>query len=123
MDYLRRVAWVSVARGCGFGLLAICTMTIGFINKPGLAFNLMGIGLLLMAVILIVKARNSDSVMYQRTEIWLMLNDDMRPPAAVAQSVISRIRAAVLLEFALMSACGAAASLGIAAVLLLIGYH
>jgi hypothetical protein len=123
MDYLRRMAWISVARGCGFGLLAICTMTIGFITMPGFAFNLMGIGLLLMSVILIIRARNAGRVMYRRTEIWLMLHEDKRPPATVAQDIISRTRAEVMLEFASMAAWGAAISLMFSAFVQLAGYR
>jgi hypothetical protein len=123
MDHIRRLAWISIARGCGFGALAIFTLMIGFVTTPGVALDFGGVGFLLMALILIAKADRSERFPYQRTEIWLMLSPEDRPPPEVAPVVISRSRRDVMLHFAHVSAIVAAACLALAAVLQASGFR
>lgn len=121
MEHIRKLAWVSVARGCGFGALAIFTLMIGFVTTPALALDFGGVGFLLMAVILMVKAGRSDRMLYTHTEIWLMLDRDLRPPPDVASGVIMRTRKEVILRFAQMSATTALCCLVIAGALQVAG--
>jgi hypothetical protein len=121
MDHIRKLAWVSVARGCSFGGLAIITLMIGFSTTPGLAFDFGGVGFLMMAVILMIKAGRSTKLPHKRTELWLMLNPDERPPPEFAAQVIMGTRREVILRFAYMSAVFACCCLGLAAFLHLIG--
>jgi hypothetical protein len=121
MEHIRKLAWVSVARGCGFGGLAIFTAMIGFAATPAMALDVGGVGFLLMAMILAIKAFRSDSLPHKRTELWLMLAPDERPPPEVAGDVISRMRREVMLRFAQMSAIAALVCLTLAALLQVAG--
>jgi hypothetical protein len=121
VDHIRKLAWISVARGCGFGGLAIFTLMIGFSSTPAAALDFGGIGFLLMAVILMVKASRSDRLPHKHTELWLMLEPQDRPPPEVASGVISRMRREVILKFAHMSALTALCCLLLAAGLQLMG--
>jgi hypothetical protein len=121
MEHIRKLAWVSVARGCGFGGLAIFTMMIGLSSTPAAALDFGGIGFLLMSVILIVKAYRSDRLPHKHTEIWLMLEPDLRPPPEVAPAVIMRTRREVILRFAHMSALAALCCLVMAGALQIMG--
>jgi hypothetical protein len=123
MEHIRRLAWVSVARGCGFGALAIFTLMIGFVTTPALALDFGGVGFLLMAVILMMKAARSDRMPHNHTEIWLMLDRDLRPPPEIAPGVIMRTRREVILRFAQMSATTALCCLLIAAGLQFAGFR
>jgi hypothetical protein len=121
MDHIRKLAWISVARGCGFGALAIFTMMIGFSATPATALDFGGIGFLLMAAILMVKAFRSANLPHKRTELWLMLEPQERPPPEVASGIISRMRREVILRFAHMSAMSAVCCLLMAAALQIAG--
>ncbi len=123
MEHIRKLAWLSVARGCGFGVLAIFTSMIGLITTPGVAFDVGGVGFLLMTFILIAKAVRADRLPHRNTEIWLMLEPELRPPPDIASGVITRTRREVMLRFALMSALTAVACLVGAAVLQLAGFR
>jgi hypothetical protein len=123
MEHIRKIAWVSVARGCGFGALAIFTLMIGFVTTPALALDFGGIGFLLMAVILMIKAFRSDRLPHNHTEIWLMLEPEQRPPPDVASVVIMRTRREVILRFAYMSALTALCCLAPAAALQIAGFR
>jgi hypothetical protein len=123
MEHIRRLAWVSVARGCGFGVLAIFTLMIGFITTPGVALDAGGFGFLLMSVILMVKAGRADHLPHHRTELWLMLEPERRPPPGVASSVITTTRREVMLRCAYLSALTAFACLALAGALQLAGFR
>ncbi len=122
MDQIRRLAWISVARGCAFGALAIFTMMIGFSATPASALDFGGIGFLLMTAILLLKAFRSGRLSHKRTEIWLMLEPQERPPPEVASGIISRTRRDVILRFAHMSAVMAVGCLASSASLKLVGF-
>ena len=88
MEHVRNSAQISIARGAGFALLAIfCTM-VGLSGEPALALKTGGSLCLLASAVLGLKAQLSPKRSYKRTEVWLMLNADQRPPAPVAQRVI-----------------------------------
>lgn len=81
---MRKAAFESVSRGCGFGFLAIACVMMGM-SDPRTIFQAGGILTLIMAFILILKARLALSQDYKRTEMWLILGKDFRPPEAYAQ--------------------------------------
>ena len=104
-------AWISVARGCGFaGLAAICGM-VGLSYDPPQALKFGGYCALLTSAILLLKAWRASSVRYSQTETWIMLEKSERPPAPMAQSVVSNARRHVLYRFARITAGTAAALL------------
>lgn len=98
---MRRAAFHSVQRACLFGALAIfCTM-IGLSFEPTLAFKAGGTLTMLMAMVLVYKAREARSKPYRKTEMWLMLPKEFRPPEAYAQRVSATILREIYLNFAL----------------------
>ena len=100
MDEMRRIAFETVLRACGFGSLAIFCIMIGLSFEPRIAFQTGGTLVLLMAGILIFKAREARTKPYGRTEMWLHLPKDHRPPAAAAQQMTSTIMRETYLMFA-----------------------
>lgn len=85
MEELRKAAFITVARGCGFGMLAIICLMIGMSFNPRAVFQAGGILTLLMTLILVIKARNALTKDYKRTEMWMILPKDFRPPERYAQ--------------------------------------
>lgn len=77
---------------------------VGFAFDPPGAFKFGGFSALLTCAILVLKALRSDAVSYRKTETWLILPEEFRPPAAVAQLVIGRARRRALLMFARINA-------------------
>ena len=90
MEEMRKAAFQSVARGCGFGVLAIVCVMMGMSN-PRAMFQAGGILTLMMTFILILKARYALTQNYKRTEMWLMLPKDFRPPERYAQWAASTV--------------------------------
>ena len=73
MEHMRRIAYETVLRACGFGSLAIFCVMIGLSFHPRAAFQAGGFLTTLMALILIFKAREALTKNYRRTEMWLYL--------------------------------------------------
>jgi len=117
MDHIETFARLSVIRGAGFGLLAIVCFMVGLAGMPALSFKAGGVLCLLACFILLLKAEFADRRSYKRTELWLMLDRDQRPPAAIAQQVIGSTLRACYREFALHYARGSAAMLAFSLVL------
>ena len=81
MEHMRRIAYETVLRACGFGSLAIFCVMIGMSFMPRLAFQAGGFLTTLMALILIFKAYEARTKNYRRTEMWLYLEPTSgRPP-------------------------------------------
>ena len=117
MDHLRQIAFVSVGRACGFAGLAIVCVMVGFSYDLVAAARAGGILTLLVTVVLIVKAQEAVSRDYRRTELWLMLEKDERPPPAVAQAATSTVLQDAYFWFA-RHAAGISVALWLVAVLL-----
>ncbi len=97
-------AWISVARGCGFaGLATVCGM-VGLSFDPPQALKFGGYSALITTSVLLLMAWRAPDVRYSRTETWIMLDQDQRPPQPIAQSVISRARQQALYRFANVTA-------------------
>jgi hypothetical protein len=91
MEHMRPVAFATVLRACGFGSLAIFCVMIGLSFHPRLAFQAGGILTLLMVAILVLKAFEAQTKDYRRTEMWLYLSEEQRPPKAYAQWASSTV--------------------------------
>ena len=101
MEEMRRVAFSTVQRACLFGSLAIfCTM-VGLSSEPRLAFKAGGALTMIMALILIYKAREARTKNYRTTEMWLYLPKEVRPPEDHAQWAVSTVMRETYLNFAL----------------------
>lgn len=101
MEQMRRVAYETVLRACGFATLAIFCVMIGMAFDPRLAFQAGGFLTTMMAFVLILKSREALTKDYRRTEMWLYLDKDFRPPEAYAQWASSTILRDTYLTFAL----------------------
>jgi len=100
MEHMRRVAFETVMRACGFASLAIFCVMIGLSFSPRAAFQAGGFLTMLMAAILMLKAHEALTKNYRRTEMWLYLPEDLRPPEAYAQWASSTVLSETYLIFA-----------------------
>ena len=85
MDELRRMAFVSIGRACGFAGFAILCVMIGLTYDPLVAVRTGGILVTLTTVVLLLKARWALTQDIRRTEMWIMLDRDRRPAPEYAQ--------------------------------------
>ena len=100
MEEMRKAAFSSVARACGFGVLAIVCVMMGM-SGPKTMFQAGGLLTLMMTFILILKARYALTQNYKRTEMWIMLPKDFRPPEKYAQWAASTVLRDAYFTFAL----------------------
>jgi hypothetical protein len=101
MDELRRIAYEIVLRACGFGSLAIFCFMVGLSFEPRIAFQSGGVLTMFMTGVLFLKALEAPYRPYRRTEMWLYVPEELRPPAASAQQLISLVLRETYLTFAL----------------------
>lgn len=104
MEQMRRVAFETVLRACGFASLAIFCVMIGFSFDGRLAFQAGGFLTTLMALVLMLKAREALTKDYRKTEMWLYLPKDFRPPEAYAQWASATVLRDTYLTFAMWTA-------------------
>jgi hypothetical protein len=104
MERMREIAYATVLRACGFGSLAIFCVMIGLSFEPRLAFQAGGFLSMLMTVILLFKAREALTKHYRKTEMWLYLPKEQRPPEAYAQWASSTVLKETYLTFAYWTA-------------------
>ncbi|MEH2494863.1 putative membrane protein YdfJ with MMPL/SSD domain [Bradyrhizobium sp. AZCC 1678] len=100
MEEMRRIAYETVLRACGFASLAIFCIMIGLSFLPRSAFQAGGFLSIVMTLVLVLKAREALTKDHRRTEMWLYLPKESRPPLASAQRVISTIMRETYLMFA-----------------------
>jgi hypothetical protein len=112
MDVIEAYAKLSVACGCGFALLAIGCVMVGLLESPVLALKVGGIFCSFVAIVLMLKFDLAQRMNYKNTEVWLMLKVTERPPADIAQRLISNTLSRIFAEFGLYFARGAASALG-----------
>lgn len=101
MQEMRRIAFETVQRACLFGSLAIFCIMVGMSFEPRLAFQAGGTLTAMMAGILIYKAREALTKPYRKTEMWLYLPEELRPPADHAQWASATVLRETYLTFAL----------------------
>ncbi|MCB1478902.1 MAG: hypothetical protein R3D43_07550 [Tepidamorphaceae bacterium] len=87
MEKLTILAFVSIARGCGFAGLGIFCLVAGLSYDPVLAAKTGAILTTGLAVILIFRAQQAPFRDYRKTELWVMLKKDERPVAEQAQKL------------------------------------
>ncbi len=121
MEYMRQVAYETILRACGFGSLAIFCVMIGLSFEPRVSFQAGGTLTTVMALILIFKAREALTKDYRKTEMWLYLPKDFRPPEAYAQWASSTVLRDAYLTFALWTSAIAIAMWVLALFFSLIG--
>lgn len=121
MKDIQNAAFVSVGRACGFAGLAVFCLMIGLAFDPALAARVGGALSLVLAIYLYICAWRARQRHYKRTETWLILPDDERPPASVAQRVIGGVLRETYLWFAKAAALVAILLLAASLVLQLTG--
>lgn len=114
METMRRVAYGTVLRACAFGSLAIFCFMVGLSFEPRIAFQTGGVLTLLMTGILFLKAMEARWKPYRRTEMWLYLPKEDRPPAATAQQLTSTVLRETYLTFAMWTSMIAIGMWGLA---------
>ncbi len=97
---MRKAAFESVSRGCAFAFLAIACVMMGMVYEPRLIFQTGGILTLLMVFILLLKSRQALTRDHKRTEMWLLLPKDFRPPEAYAKWAAATVLRDAYLTFA-----------------------
>jgi hypothetical protein len=98
---MRRVAYETALRACGFASLAIFCVMVGMSFMPRLAFQAGGFLTTIMAFVLILKAHEARTKDHRKTEMWLYLERNERPPAAYAQWASATVLRETYLTFAL----------------------
>ncbi len=106
LERIESIAAHSVARGCGFAMIAIGTTMVGLSYDPVQSLQIGGILSLLTTLVLLGKALNASRKHYRDTEVWLLLQPNERPAATIAQSVLGRVLRGVYLNFAYYFANG-----------------
>lgn len=100
MDRIRRLANLSVARGCAFALTGISVFVLGLSGEPSLAIRSAAILLTLLAVVLWHRGRFADDVHYRRREVWLLMGRSHDLPEDRLHRVISGVMREVYLTYA-----------------------
>jgi hypothetical protein len=121
MERMRRIAFQIAQRACLFGALAIFCLMVGLSYDLRLAFKAGGTMTILMAGILIYKAREARTKPYRKTEMWIYLPKELRPPEAYAQRVSATVLRETYLNFALWTSAIAVVMWAIALLLSLAG--
>ena len=98
---MRRVAYETVLRACGFASLAIFCIMVGMSFMPREAFQTGGFLTTMMAGVLVLKAMEARTKDYRKTEMWLYLEKDQRPPANFAQWASATVLRETYLTFAM----------------------
>lgn len=109
MEDMRRVAYETVLRACAFGSLAIFCFMVGLSFEPRIAFQTGGVLTMFMTGILYLKAHEARTKPYRRTEMWLYLSEEQRPPPASAQQLTSVVLRETYMTFALWTSLVAVA--------------
>ena len=104
MEHLREAANISIGRACGFFGLGIVTVMMGLSFDPLLALRSGAVLVTGLTIILLIRARSALTRDYRRTEMWLLLDEDKRPPALYAQWAASTVLRDAYLRFALWAA-------------------
>lgn len=109
METIRQIAVFCVGRAVMFGALAIGLVMLSFSFDPAWAFRAGAIMTLFMAAVLLFKAQTAKHKQPSRTEVWIYLDDRMKPKNDHAVSYFGKVLSEVYGRFAqvsLMVACG-----------------
>lgn len=122
MDHIRVIAYETVLRACAFGSLAIFCVMVGLSFNARAAFQAGGFLTVLMTLILIYKAWEAPAKSYRRTELWLYLPEEQRPPEELAQWAVATVMRETYFMFARWTSLIAIAMWVLALVFSLLGY-
>lgn len=100
MDAIENAAYVSIGRACGFAGLGIFCVMFGLSFNPPYAAQVGGMMCLGTAAILCFRGWTARTRPYKKTELWIIIAKDKRPPAEIAQKVIGTALREAYLWFA-----------------------
>lgn len=100
MDNIRVIAQETVLRACSFGSLAIFCVMVGMSFNARAAFQAGGFLTMLMTLVLVYKAWEARTKNHRRTELWLYLPKEQRPPEGYAQWAVATAMRETYLTFA-----------------------
>jgi hypothetical protein len=121
MEYMRRIAYETVLRACGFASLAIFCFMVGLSFAPRVAFQAGGILTMIMTGVLFLKAYWARTQPYRRTEMWLYLPLEHRPPPSSAQQITGAVMRETYMTFALWTSMVAVSMWALALVFSVLG--
>lgn len=121
MEEIEKAAFVSVGRACGFAGFAVLLLMVGLSFEPVVAARVGCFLCLVVAAILFACAARAHNRPYKRTEVWIILPRDKRPPAAVAQRIIGQVLHETYLWFGRQAAIVSVLLLAASVVLYFIG--
>ena len=121
MELMRRIAYETVLRACGFACLAIFCIMIGLSFDPHACFQAGAFLTLLMTIVLLAKAHGAPRKDHRRMELWLYLPEEHRPPADHAQWASATVMRETYLTFARWTALIAAIMAAIALAFSIVG--
>ncbi len=108
---IEELAYLSVARACGFAGLATFCMMIGFADQLIRALLCGGLCALTSSLIILLRMQMVKDAQFKTTEVWIMLSPAERPPVAYAAHIIMRARRRAMLDWAFKCAAVAAVML------------
>ncbi len=117
MEAIENAAFISVGRACGFAGLAVFCIVFGLLYDPVLAARAGGLISLTVAVVLAGYAHFARTRPYKRTELWLILREEERPPETVAQRLIGEVLRVTYIRFARQTALVALTFLAVSVIL------
>ena len=100
MEHIRVIAYETVLRACSFGSLAIFCVMVGMSFNARAAFQAGGFLTMLMTLVLVYKAWEARTKNHRRTELWLYLPKEQRPPESHAQWAVGTAMRETYLTFA-----------------------
>lgn len=111
-ETIERLASISVARGVGFGALTVFCFMVAFTGDTANMLRAGGMGALFIALVLWIKAVNASPQNFKQSEVWIMLDKNLRPPEALAAGMVTEARRLALIRWGHRAAIVAAAQLG-----------
>ena len=123
MDKIREVAVQCVGRAVMFGVLAIACVMVGFSFNPVSSFRSGAVLTLLMAAVLIWKAYAAPRQNPKYTEVWLYLDEAMRPGDTHARFVFATVMRDVYGRFAQVTLAVACGLFAVSVMLNLLGFE
>ncbi|WP_193181999.1 hypothetical protein [Nisaea sediminum] len=100
MEAIENAAIISVGRASGFAALAIVCIVMSLSYEPAVAARAGCILCLLVAAVLFHYARRAPTRPYRKTELWIILAKEDRPPKKIAQRIIGAVLSQTYRRFA-----------------------
>jgi hypothetical protein len=105
---IQQAAQLSVGRACGYAGFAIAVTVLALSFEPALAAKTGAVLTLGLTLVLLFHASRARHTPHRTTEVWLLIDEDSRPPARHAHRIITEARRLAMLWFARWTAASAA---------------